>query len=176
MATYQSMHNSICAEQQQQQCQVETELKHHLWDPPQHCMDLALEKGSSTWLEALPMKEHGFSLWRQNSTIRCVCIMDGFRQDFQACVCGAAFDMKHALSCPTGGLLSVGDDEIRDTLVNISTEVCSDVATESALPSGDDEKHLDIHARGFWGGQIEVAFFDVRVFKPFAASAVFIQP
>ena len=91
------------------------------------------------------------------------------------CVCGAKFDMSHALSCPTGGLPSVRHDEIRDTLANILTEVCSDVATEPMVPSGDDEKHLDIHTRGFWGGRLEVAFFDVRVFNPFATSAVSTQ-
>ena len=54
-------------------------------------------------------------------------------------------------------------DEICDTLANILTEVCSDVATEPMIPSGDDEKRLDIRTRGFWGGRLEVAFFDVRV-------------
>ena len=45
------------------------------------------------------------------------------------------------------------------------------------LPSGNDKKRLDIRARGFWGGRLEIiiAFFDVRVFNPFAASAVSTQ-
>ena len=33
-------------------------------------------------------------------------------------------------------------------------------------------KRLDIPARGFWGGQLEAALFDVWVFNPFSASAV----
>ena len=34
----------------------------------------------------------------------------------------------------------------------------------------DDEARLDIKAAGFWGDECEEAFFDVRVFNPFAAS------
>ena len=34
----------------------------------------------------------------------------------------------------------------------------------------DDEARLDIKAAGFWGDGCEEAFFDVRVFNPFAAS------
>ena len=43
------------------------------------------------------------------------------------------------------------------------------------IPSGDDEKRLDIRTRGFWGERLEVAFFDVGVFNPFATSAVSTQ-
>ena len=43
------------------------------------------------------------------------------------------------------------------------------------IPGGDDEKRLDIRTRGFWGGRLEVAFFDVRVFNPVATSAVSTQ-
>ena len=31
---------------------------------------------------------------------------------------------------------------------------------------------LDIRAKGFCGGSLEVVLFDVRVFNPFAASAI----
>ena len=54
-----------------------------------------------------------------------------------------------------------------------------DVKTEPVIPSvesmatnAEDSRHLDISARGFWGGRLEVALFDVRVFNLFAASAM----
>ena len=171
-----AMRNSIRADRRRQQRQVAIQLKQHLPDPLQRCIDLAQEKGSSTWLEALPMKEHGFSLSKTEFQ-DALCLRYGWTPTRlpNTCVCGAAFDMRHALSCPTGGLPSVRHDEIRDTLANILTEVCPDVATEPMLPSGNDEKRLDIRARGFWGGRLEIAFFDVRVFNPFAASAVSTQ-
>ena len=95
------------------------------------------------------------------------------------CVCGQAFDTTHALSCPTGGLPSIRHNEVRDLLARTLTEVCSDVATEPPVsvsttvsdPTAEC-KRLDICAGGFWSGQLEAALFDVRVFKPFAASAV----
>ena len=106
------------------------------------------------------MKEHGFSLSKTEFQ-DALCLRYGWTPTRlpNTCVCGAKFDMSHALSCPTGGLPSVRHDEIRDTLANILTEVCSDAATEPMIPSGDDEKRLDIHTRGFWGGRLEVAFF-----------------
>ena len=98
-----------------------------------------------------------------------------------ACSCGASFHTTHALSCPTGGLPSIRHNEIRDVLANILTEVCSDVAVEPEIPSNggnvirtdgaDSSKRLEIRARGFWGGRLDAAFFDIRVFNPFAASA-----
>ena len=39
----------------------------------------------------------------------------------------------------------------------------------------NQDVRLDIRARGFWGGRMELAFFDVRVFNPFARSAVTIH-
>ena len=76
---------------------------------------------------------------------------------------------------------------MRDLLALTMSEVYFDVTTEPHLESGDNQAEhegnvvdavepenlrLDIRARGFWGGSLEVALFDVRVFNPFAASAI----
>ena len=91
------------------------------------------------------------------------------------------------MSCPTGGLPSIRHNEAQDLLALTMSEVCFDVTTEPHLESGDHQAEnegngvdavesenlrLDIRARGFWGGSLEVALFDVRVFNPFAASAI----
>lgn len=155
-------------------------LSESLPDRLKRCVELASEKGASTWMEALPVREYGFHLsgteFRDSLSLRY-----GWRPAKlpSTCVCGQAFDTTHALSCPTGGLPSIRHNEIRDLLATTLTEVCSDVATEpqisvntatNSLP--EECKRLDIRARGFWGGQLEAAFFDVRVFNPFAASAI----
>ena len=49
-------------------------LKNDLPAPIQRAMDLAREKGSSSWLTALPLKEHSFTLHMQGSFCRCPCI------------------------------------------------------------------------------------------------------
>ena len=149
-------------------------------------MDLAKEKGGSSWLEALPIQEHQFNLSRKE-------FRDGLRYGWtpdrlpSTCICGSAFDVAHAMSCPTGGLPSIRQNEMRDLLALTMSEVCFDVTTEPHLESGDNQAEnegngvdtvepeklrLDIRARGFWGGSLEVALFDVRVFNPFAASAI----
>ena len=75
---------------------------------------------------------------------------------------------------------SLWHNETRDLLAGLFAEVCSDVCMETrlqplsgeSLPASakkDDEAPLDIRVRGFWGIRQD-AFFDVRVFYPFAPS------
>ena len=73
-------------------------------------------------------------------------------------------------------------DELRDFTAEVLSEVCTDVCTEPPLQplSGEtltyatanveDGARLDISAAGFWGGQHQKAFFDVKVFNPNASS------
>ena len=62
------------------------------------------------------------------------------------------------------------------------SEVCNDVSVEphlqplsgevlsGASANTDDGARLDIAANGFWGGRLERAYFDVRIFNPHAPS------
>ena len=71
---------------------------------------------------------------------------------------------------------------MRDTVAGWMSEVCNDVCVEPPLQpltgealSGasaitEDGARLDIAANGFWGGRYDRAFFDVRVFNPYAPS------
>ena len=88
--------------------------------------------------------------------------------------------MDHALSCSKGGFIHRRHDEIRDLLAATIDEVSHDVSTEPALtplsgeilpPSANkaDDARLDIAARGFWQ-RCEKAFFDVRIFNPYAST------
>ena len=95
------------------------------------------------------------------------------------CVCEANVDLSYAFTCKKGGFLIIRQNEIRNITTNLLNEVCKDVCVEPLLTplSGESiipkwsntsaEARLDISVRGVWitGQQ---AFFDVRVFNPFA--------
>ena len=84
------------------------------------------------------------------------------------------------MTCNTGGYIIRRHDRLRDMFAELLNDVASGVQTEpplqpltgEVLPPGsnkENEARLDIAARGFWQ-ECEMAFFDVRVFNPFAKS------
>jgi hypothetical protein len=140
------------------------------------------EKCASNWLTALPIADKGFALNKQE-------FQDAIRLRYrleltglpQNCVCGADFTIDHTMICKKGGFITHRHNELRDVTAEMLSEVCHDVNTEPELTAltgehlnrrtanSSDEAKVDISARGFWiRGQR--AFFDVRVFHPFAQS------
>ena len=176
-----------------QQLEAKTDVHKLRWEQARHAsdylkvrlphslkrsMDLAQEKGASSWLTALPIEEFGFALH-----------MGAFHDALalrynwlplhtpSMCGCGAKFSMEHSLSCPKGGFPSLRHNEIRNLTANLLTEVCSDVCIEPdlqpitgevltyATSNAQDGARLDIAANGFWGGRFKITYFDVRVFN-----------
>ena len=149
------------------------EVKEELSRPVLRAIELANEKGSSTWLTALPLQDQGFNLnkrefhdalslryrWQLKNTPR-------------HCICGAAFSTDHTMICPHGGLPIMRHNDIRDITANWLSEVCHDVEREPPLlpltgetiiplsANRRDDARADIRGRGFWGRQ-QSAFFDV---------------
>ena len=151
----------------------------------QRPVQLATEKGASSWLTALPVKAHGFSLHK--SAFRdAVCLRYNWTPSHlpTSCACGQQFSVSHALSCPTGGFPTIRHNELRDICSDLLSEVCSSVSKEPVLlpltgehfasnsTTIDQGARLDIKADGFWGGRFERTFFDVKVFNPFVSSNV----
>ena len=146
-------------------------------------MTLASEKGASSWLTTLPLTEHGLTL-HKGGFRDAIALRYGWQPTGvpTSCVCGSAFTVDHALSCPRGGFPTIRHNEVRDTLAGWMSEVCSGVSTEPHLQNltGEhlggktairgDEARLDIVADGLWGGRNERSFFDVRVINPYARS------
>ena len=104
--------------------------------------------------------------------------MGPFFEILEKCVCNKEFSPDHAMQCLSGGFIHKRHDGIRDALAKIIDEVAYDVRIEPPLEpltgeelprnaSREDEARLDIAARGFWQPSA-MAFFDVRVFNPFA--------
>ena len=142
----------------------------------------SLEKGASSWLNALPIKDLGFMLDKQS-------FWDSLYLRYNipltrlpsSCVCGNKFSVEHALNCMKGGFISQRHNEVRRITAEILSEVCRDVEQEPELQqltgehfrlktaSTEDNARVDVVARDFWvKGQ--KAFCDVRVFNPLAKS------
>ena len=158
-----------------------TELTGVLQPRLQRSILAASEKGASAWLTTMPIERHGFAL-HKGAFRDAIALRYGWSLEFcpSSCACGAQFDTEHLLTCSQGGYISLRHNELRDLTADLMKDVCSDVITEPQLqpvtdehlpPSTnkDCEARLDVRARGFWNGSNE-AFFDVRVFHPFASS------
>ena len=141
--------------------------------------DIAHMKGSSSWLAALPIKKEGYVLSKRQF-FDALALRHRWRMKrLQSnCACGKQFTVYHAISCLKGGFIHRHHDELRDIMANLLDEVAYDVRVEppltpltgEGLPSGSniaDDARLDIAPRGFWE-RIEMAFFDIRVFNPYA--------
>ena len=142
----------------------------------QFAMKLARsEKGASSWLSVLPLEEHKFVLhktaFRDEIALRYGWTPSNIPSH---CVCGQAFSLQHALSCPREGYPSIRHNELRDITASLLKETCHGVATEPSLQPVTSEtldgastnKHdgarLDIVAYGFWESSFERTFFDIR--------------
>ena len=110
------------------------ELRDLLPDALKRAVDLAKEKGSSTWLTALPLVEHGFALHKR-AFHDALALRYGWTPSEMpsTCTCGSKFTVEHALSCAKGGFPSIRHNEIHDLTATLLTEVCNDVSIESGL-------------------------------------------
>ena len=159
------------------------DLYNQLPDSLQRAVDLAKEKGASTWLTVLPLTDHGFAL-HKSAFHDALALRYGWIPSKlpSKCDCGNSFSVEHALSCARGGFPTIRHNGIRDLTANLLTEVCNDVCIEpdlqavttehltGATANSQDGARLDISANGVWGGRLEKTYFDVRVFNPHAPS------
>ena len=131
-------------------------------DKTQRAVDLACEKGASSWLTVIPLKDMDFDLNKRE-------FRDAVRLRYDwpipdnpsVCVCGSMFTVDHAMICQRGGLVIQRHNEIRDLKAELLDMVCYDVQVEPALQPITDEQLargtnqapdacLDVHCRGFW--------------------------
>ena len=157
-------------------------MQNHLTLGLKRSVELAKEKGASSWLSVLPLEEHGFYL-HKGEFRDALCLRYGWQLNNipRTCKCGTQFTVDHAMTCHLGGFPTIRHNEIRDITATLLTEVCHNVATEPPLQpltgetlaarsaNTNDNAQLDIRARGFWNNSQD-AFFDVRVFYPNAPS------
>lgn len=141
----------------------------------QQAMDLAQEKGASSWLTCLPIQEFGFSLSRSldspstrvPSGMLWPSDMDGLLSTLLPTVPVVFPSLQQALSCPKGCFPIFRHNEMWDLTANLLTEVCHDVCIEPPLQPltneallgatviNTDGAKLDVAASGFWGSRHE---------------------
>ena len=118
-----------------------------------------------------PLEEFGFSL-HKGAFRDALALTYGWMPSNTPinCPCGTHFSVEHALSCPKGRFPSIRHNEVRDTVADWMSEVCTlqpitgETLTGTSAISGDGAR-LDVAANGFWGGRFERAYFDVRIFN-----------
>ena len=105
--------NKIKTRRCQQSQEAAQRIRESLTSPMQLAMDLAQEKGASSWLTALPLEEHGFilhkSAFRDAMALRYGWVPS---QIPSHCVCGQPFTIQHVLQCPRGGFPSIRHNEL----------------------------------------------------------------
>ena len=97
-------------------------------------IEVASEKGASSWLTMLPIAEHGFHLHK--GVFRdAICLRYGLTPPHlpTECVCGSPFSVDHAMNCKRGGFPFIRHNELQDITAELLTEVCPDVMIEPPL-------------------------------------------
>ena len=143
-------------------------------------VDLTTQKGASSWLTVLPIRDMNFDL-NKNEFRDAGKLRYDWEVDMPSvCVCGDRFNVDHAMICKRGGFVIQRHNELRDLEAEMLRMVCNGVETEPVLQdiTGEElnrgantapDARLDIVARGFWERQ-RSAFFDVRICHPNADS------
>ena len=91
------------------------ELKVSLPVRTQRAVDLACEKGASSWLTTIPLKDLNFDLSKRE-------FRDALRLRYDwpipdspsVCVCGCSFTVDHAMICQRGGLIIQHHNELTE--------------------------------------------------------------
>uniref|UniRef100_A0A1X7STV6 Uncharacterized protein n=1 Tax=Amphimedon queenslandica TaxID=400682 RepID=A0A1X7STV6_AMPQE len=96
--------------------------------------EVSIERGSSTWLTALPLKEYGFDL-SKGEFRDAISLRYGWRpSDLPlTCVCGESFAVAHSLMCVYKGLITQGHNDIRDLSVSLLKEVYPNVTRKPTI-------------------------------------------
>ena len=144
-------------------------------------MDLAVEKGVSSWLTTLPIEKFVcfFSI-QVNSTslalgydwlpylapLPCTSYLLSDMTGSPiwlpshappTCSCGTKFSIEHSLSCPSSGFTIIRHNEIRDLTATLLTEVCHDVSVEPTLQPITGEEFWEASAVKNEGAQLDIA-------------------
>ena len=130
-------------------------------------MELATQKGASSWFTVLPSRDMNFDLNKSEFRV------PGMPS---VCVCGDHFNVDHAMIWKRGGFAIQRHNELRDLEAKMLRMVCTDgveiepvlqdIAGEKLNRGANTAPGLDIVARGFWGRQ-RWAFFSLQTGSPY---------
>ena len=93
------------------------------------CVDLAKERGASSWLSVLPLDDHGFSLHKGRFQDAISLRYWQLPNTPTKCKCGSVFSTDRAM----GGFPTIRHNELRDITASLLSDMCHNVATEPRL-------------------------------------------
>ena len=113
------------------------------------------DKGASSWLNAIPIEEHGLALNKQEfRDSLCLRYNLPLPNLPSYCACGEMFTVNHAWSCKIGVFVAQRHDTIRDLLTSHISKVCRNVEKEPLLQPLDNEVfNLQVEKRGWIEGR-----------------------
>ena len=154
---------TVLENKQQFHDQNRADLYNNLSVKEQRIIDLASEKGASSWLTSLPLESCGFTLNKQEFHDAMLLRYDFRIKDIASvCACGDKNNVNHTLICKKGGFVSLRHNNLRYVTADIlrSHSICKDVQVEPVLlpVTGEHltagtvtgEARLDVSARNFW--------------------------
>ena len=118
------------------------------WRPSCHnrAAELGREKGAHSWVTALPITTHGFTLrkgafrdtlclWYKGVFFDALCLLYNWISPNipSECVCGVTFTVEHALLYPIGGVTISCYNEVHDLMAGLLTDICHNVCIEPRL-------------------------------------------
>jgi hypothetical protein len=146
-------------------------------------LEIARQKGASSWVTATPNEEHDTILHKKDFVDAIYIRYAWPIPDLPLqCVCGKNFDLQHSLDCLVGGFRGLQHNEVRDLVADCLTESHYRlVETEPELlplsgesfklrsANKEDEARSDVKCVGFWR-KMRQALFDIRIISPYARS------
>ena len=107
------------------------ELRARMSNELKRANELASMKGSSNWLNSLPLKNEGYNLNKREFfdalSIRYRWTPKRLPTNYAR---GKKFNIYHALTCMEGGFIHRRHDEVRNIFAEMLQQVCNDVAVE----------------------------------------------
>ena len=99
------------------------------------------QKGTSNWLNVLPLEDHGFTLTKGDfRDALALHYNKPLRSLPSNCPCGQKLNVTHALNCKKGGFVTIRHNNIYDFEANLLRIVHNDVEVEPQLQQVDNEQ------------------------------------
>ena len=104
-------------------------------------VDLATQKGASSWLTVLPVRDMNFDLNKSEFRDAVKLRYDWEVPDTPSvCVCGDIFNVDHSMICKRGGFIIQRHNELRDFEAELLRMICNGVETEPVICKTSREK------------------------------------
>ena len=111
---------NLCQKRMSYESEQAKQITQQLPEPLCYAVQLASEKGASSWPTVLPVQEHTFSLHKE-AFRDALSLQYGWTPERLSsyCVCGHQFHPDHELSCPIGAFPTRRHNEIQDLLATL---------------------------------------------------------